>query len=49
MNPQYKRPKKQGEPGCAQAHTSRTAFGASNLDTYKQSAQPNIHAGFKRF
>jgi hypothetical protein len=24
-------------------------FGPSVLDTYKQSAQPNIHAGFQRF
>jgi hypothetical protein len=49
MNPQYKRLKKRSEPGIALACASRTAFLASNLDTYKQFAQPNIHAGFKRF
>jgi hypothetical protein len=49
MKTQYKRPNagRIGE-GCASAPADRLAV-ASVLDTYKQTAQPNRHAGFKRF
>ena len=49
MKTQYKRPRKLGQPGRALAGPCGAAFGPPVLDTYKQFAQPNAHAGFKRF
>jgi len=46
MKTQYKKPREGMRGGMRVARPHRSPNGAAELDTYKQFAQPNIHAGY---
>ena len=49
MKTQYRRHESEPCAGCAQRAAAGALFRLPELDTYKQSAQPSIHAGSSPF
>lgn len=49
MKTQYRVPNEGAGGGPAERGGPGARFGGSDLDTYKQFAQPSIHAGFQPF